>query len=323
MDYVKLGRSGLDVSEICLGCMSFGAPERGNTPWSLNEEQSRPIIKKALELGINFFSTANMYSDGTSEEIVGQALKDFARRDEVVIATKVFVPMRQGPNAMGLSRKAIMTEIDKSLSRLGTDYIDLYQIHRWDHHTPIEETMEALHDLVKAGKIRYIGASSMLAWQFAKAQHVAVNNGWTRFVSMENRLNLLYREEEIEMLPLCKDEGVGVTPYLPLAAGRLTREWNEQTSRSEKDQIAKALFAKTEEIDRKIVGRVEEVAANRGVSRAEIALAWLLQKEEVTAPIIGSTRISHLEDAVSALSVKLTTEEIASLEELYVPHPLV
>ncbi|MEK3884299.1 aldo/keto reductase [Paenibacillus sp. PL2-23] len=323
MEYVKLGRSGLDVSEICLGCMSFGVPERGNAPWSLNEEQSRPIIKRALELGINFFSTANMYSDGTSEEIVGQALKDFARRDEVVIATKVFVPMRQGPNAMGLSRKAIMTEIDKSLSRLGTDYIDLYQIHRWDPHTPVEETMEALHDLVKAGKIRYIGASSMLAWQFAKAQHVAVSNGWTRFVSMENRLNLLYREEEREMLPLCKDEGVGVTPYLPLAAGRLTREWNEQTLRSEKDHIAKALFEKTEEVDRKIAGRVAEVAANRGVSRAEIALAWLLQKEEVTAPIIGSTRISHLEDAVSALSVKLTAEEIVSLEELYVPHPLV
>lgn len=323
MEYVKLGRSGLEVSKLSLGTMSFGVPERGNTSWSLDEEQSRPIIKKALESGINFFSTANMYSDGTSEEILGRALKDFAQRDEVVIATKVFVPMRKGPNAMGLSRKAIMTEIDKSLRRLGTDYVDVYQIHRWDPNTPIEETMEALHDLVKAGKVRYIGASSMLAWQFAKAQHVAERNGWTRFVSMENRLNLLYREEEREMLPLCRDEGVGVTPYLPLAAGRLTRDWNEQTARSEKDQIAKALFIKTEDADRRVAERVAEIAANRGISRAQIALAWLLQKEEVTAPIMGSTKISHLEDAVSALSVKLTSEEITRLEELYIPHPFV
>ena len=323
MEYVRLGRTGLEVSRLSLGGMSFGVPERGNTPWALNEEQSRPIIKKAVELGINFFSTANMYSDGTGEEILGRALKDFSRRDEVVIATKVFVPMRKGPNAMGLSRKAIMAEIDKSLLRLGTDYVDLYQIHRWDSNTPIEETMETLHDLIKAGKVRYIGASSMLAWQFAKAQHVAERNGWTRFVSMENRLNLLYREEEREMLPLCKDEGVGVTPYLPMAAGRLTRDWNEQTSRSEKDQVAKALFARTEEADRKVAERVAEVARNWGLPRAQIALAWVLQKEEVTAPIIGSTKISHLEDAVSALSVKLTPEEITSLEELYVPHPLV
>ena len=323
MEYVKLGRSGLEVSKLSLGTMSFGVPERGNTPWSLDEEQSRPIIKRALESGINFFSTANMYSDGTSEEILGRALKDFTNRDEVVIATKVFVPMRKGPNTMGLSRKAIMTEIDNSLRRLGTNYVDLYQIHRWDPNTPVEETMETLHDLVKAGKVRYIGASSMLAWQFAKAQHVAERNGWTRFVAMENRLNLLYREEEREMLPLCKDEGVGVTPYLPLAAGRLTRDWDEQTSRSMKDQVAKALFIKTEEADRKVAERVAEVAANRGISRAQVALAWLLQKEEVTAPIIGSTKISHLEDAVSALTVKLTPEEIASLEELYIPHPLV
>ena len=323
MEYVRLGRTGLEVSRLSLGGMSFGVPERGNTPWALNEEQSRPIIKKAVELGINFFSTANMYSDGTGEEILGRALKDFSRRDEVVIATKVFVPMRKGPNAMGLSRKAIMAEIDKSLLRLGTDYVDLYQIHRWDSNTPIEETMETLHDLIKAGKVRYIGASSMLAWQFAKAQHVAERNGWTRFVSMENRLNLLYREEEREMLPLCKDEGVGVTPYLPMAAGRLTRDWNEQTSRSEKDQVAKAVFARTEEADRKVAERVAEVARNWGLPRAQIALAWVLQKEEVTAPIIGSTKISHLEDAVSALSVKLTPEEITSLEELYVPHPLV
>lgn len=323
MEYVKLGHSGLEVSRLSLGTMSFGVPERGNTPWSLNEEQSRPIIRKALDLGINFFSSANMYSDGTSEEILGRALRDFTRRDEVVVSTKVFVPMRKGPNAMGLSRKAIMTEIDNSLRRLGTDYVDLYQIHRWDPNTPIEETMETLHDLVKAGKVRYIGASSMLAWQFAKAQHVAERNGWTRFVAMENRLNLLYREEEREMLPLCKDEGVGVTPYLPLAAGRLTRDWNEQTSRSEKDQVAKALFVKTEEADRKVTERVAAVAANRGIPRAQIALAWLLQKEEITAPIIGSTKVSHLEDAVSALSVKLTAEEITSLEELYIPHPLV
>ncbi|MWV46241.1 aldo/keto reductase [Paenibacillus sp. HJL G12] len=323
MEYVKLGRSGLEVSKLSLGTMSFGVPERGNTPWSLDEEHSRPIIKKALESGINFFSTANMYSDGTSEEILGRVLKDFAHRDEVVIATKVFVPMRKGPNAMGLSRKAIMTEIDNSLRRLGTDYVDLYQIHRWDPNTPIEETMEALHDLVKAGKVRYIGASSMLAWQFAKAQHVAERNGWTRFVSMENRLNLLYREEEREMLPLCRDEGVGVTPYLPLAAGRLTRDWNEQTARSEKDQIAKALFIKTEDADRRVAERVAEIAANRGISRAQVALAWLLQKEEVTSPIMGSTKISHLEDAVSALSVKLTSEEITRLEELYIPHPSV
>ncbi|KZZ84131.1 aldo/keto reductase [Bacillus sp. SJS] len=323
MNYVKLGRSGLDVSRLCLGCMSFGEPERGNTPWSLSEEESRPIIKKALDMGINFFSTANMYSDGTSEEIVGRALKDYARRDEVVVATKVFVPMRKGPNGMGLSRKAIMTEIDNSLQRLGTDYIDLYQIHRWDPHTPIEETMEALHDVVKAGKVRYIGASSMLAWQFLKAQHTAELHGWTRFISMENRLNLLYREEEREMLPLCKEEGVGVTPYLPLAAGRLTREWNEQTHRSENDQIAKALFSRTEEADRKVAERVAEVAAGRGVPRAQIALAWILQKEVVTSPIIGATKVNHLEDGVSALSIRLTEEEIKSLEELYVPHRLV
>lgn len=323
MEYVKLGRSGLDVSKLSLGTMSFGVPERGNTPWSLNEENSRPIIKRAIELGINFFSTANMYSDGTSEEILGRAIRDFTRRDEAVIATKVFVPMRKGPNAMGLSRKTIMTEIDNSLRRLGTDYIDLYQIHRYDPNTPIEETMEALHDLVKAGKVRYLGASSMLAWQFAKAQSTAERNGWTRFMAMENRLNLLYREEEREMLPLCKDQGVGITPYLPLAAGRLTRDWDQRTERSENDQVAKAMFIRTEEADRKVAQRVAEVAANRGLPRAQIALAWLLHKEEVTAPVIGSTLISQLEDSVSALSVQLTPEEITSLEELYIPHPVI
>lgn len=323
MDYVKLGSTGLDVSRLSVGGMSFGVPERGNAPWSLNEEQSRPILQKAVELGINFFSTANMYSDGTSEEIIGRALRDFARRDEVVIATKVFVPMRKGPNATGLSRKAIMTEIDNSLRRLGTDYVDLYQIHRWDPHTPIEETMEALHDVVKAGKARYLGASSMLAWQFAKAQHVAERHGWTRFVAMENRLNLLYREEEREMLPLCRDEGVGITPYLPLAAGRLTRDWQEQTSRSANDPVARALFLKTEEADRRVAERVAEVAAGRGLPRAQIALAWVLQQEGIAAPIIGATRTAHLDDAVAALSVKLTAEETASLEKLYIPHPLV
>lgn len=323
MEYVKLGRSGLDVSKLSLGTMSFGVPERGNTPWSLNEENSRPIIKRAIELGINFFSTANMYSDGTSEEILGRAIRDFTRRDEAVIATKVFVPMRKGPNAMGLSRKTIMTEIDNSLRRLGTDYIDLYQIHRYDPNTPIEETMEALHDLVKAGKVRYLGASSMLAWQFAKAQSTAERNGWIRFMAMENRLNLLYREEEREMLPLCKDQGVGITPYLPLAAGRLTRDWDQRTERSENDQVAKAMFIRTEEADRKVAQRVAEVAANRGLPRAQIALAWSLHKEEVTAPVIGSTRISQLEDSVSALSVQLKPEEITSLEELYIPHPVI
>ncbi|WP_042197176.1 aldo/keto reductase [Paenibacillus camerounensis] len=323
MEYVKLGRSGLEVSRLSLGTMGFGVPERGNTPWSLKEEESRPVIKQAVELGINFFSTANMYSDGTSEEMLGRALKDFTRRDQVVIATKVFVPMRKGPNTMGLSRKAVMTEVDNSLRRLGTDYIDLYQIHRWDSATPIEETMEALHDLVKAGKVRYLGASSMLAWQFAKAQHTAELNGWTRFIAMENRLNLLYREEEREMLPLCKDQGVGITPYLPLAAGRLTRDWDQSTPRSEKDQIARAMFVNTEEGDRRVAERVAEVAAKRGIGRAQVALAWLLQKEGITAPVIGATRISHLEEAVSSLDIQLSAEEIASLEALYIPHPLI
>lgn len=280
MEYTKLGRTGLDVSRICLGCMSYGVPERGMAPWSLNEEQSRPFIKRALELGINFFDTANVYSDGTSEEIVGRALKEFARRDEVVIATKVFFRMHQGPNGAGLSRKAIMTEIDNSLKRLGTDYVDLYQIHRWDNDTPIEETMEALHDVVKAGKVRYIGASSMYAWQFLQAQHVAERNGWTKFVSMQNYLNLLYREEEREMLPLCREEGIGVIPWSPLAKGRLTRDWNEQTARSEIDEVGKAFYAKMAEADRKVVEVVAEIAAKRGIPRAQVALAWVLQKSK-------------------------------------------
>lgn len=322
MDYVKLGYTGAEVSRLCLGCMSYGVPERGPHPWSLNEEQSRPFIKKALELGINFFDTANVYSDGTSEEIVGRALKDFARRDEIVIATKVQGRMRSGTNGAGLSRKAIMHEIDESLRRLGTDYVDLYQIHRWDPQTPIEETMEALHDVVKAGKALYIGASSMYAWQFLKALHVAEKNGWTRFVTMQNYLNLLYREEEREMLPLCEAEKIGVIPWSPLARGRLTRDWEEQSYRSETDEFGKSLYTATAAADRKVVERVAEIAAERGIPRAQVALAWVLQKQPVTAPIIGATKPHHLDDAVAALSVKLTPEEIAKLEEPYVPHPI-
>ncbi|WP_404328222.1 aldo/keto reductase [Mesobacillus maritimus] len=323
MEYVKLGNTGMDVSRLCLGCMSFGAPERGSHQWVLNEEKSRPMIKKALELGINFFDTANVYSDGTSEEIVGRALKDYSKRDEVVIATKVHGRMHQGPNGAGLSRKAIMSEIDNSLRRLGTDYVDLYQIHRWDYDTPIEETMGALHDVVKAGKARYIGASSMYAWQFQKALHIAEKNGWTRFVSMQNYLNLLYREEEREMLPLCKEEKIGVIPWSPMARGRLTRDWDATTARSETDEFGKYLYEKTAESDRLVVERVAQIAEIRGVPRAQIALAWVLQKDMVTAPIIGATKMSHLEDAVASLEVKLSPEEIVFLEEPYVPHPVV
>ena len=323
MDYVNLGRTGLKVSRICLGCMTYGVPDRGAHPWSLDEEKSRPFIKRALELGINFFDTANTYSDGTSEEIVGRALRDFARREEIILATKVFYPMREGANARGLSRKSIMIEIDASLRRLGTDYVDLYQIHRWDKHTPIEETLEALHDVIKAGKARYIGASSMYAWQFSKAQYTARQNGWTPFASMQNHYNLLYREEEREMLPLCAAEGVGVVPWSPLARGRLTRDWNETTNRLESDEFGKTLYAATADADRKIVERVAEVAAQRGVPRAQVALAWLVQKPFITAPIVGASKLNHLDDAVAALSLKLSTEEIASLEEPYAPHPVV
>ncbi|KKI90464.1 oxidoreductase [Bacillus sp. SA1-12] len=323
MEYVKLGNTGLDVSKLCLGCMSFGVAERWLHPWVLNEERTRPIIKKALEAGINFFDTANVYSDGTSEEIVGRALNDYANRDEVVLATKVFFPMHDGPNGSGLSRKAILSEIDNSLKRLGTDYVDLYIIHRWDYDTPIEETMEALHEVVKSGKARYIGASAMHAWQFQKALHVAEKNGWTRFVSMQNHLNLIYREEEREMLPLCREEKIAVTPYSPLASGRLTRDWSETTHRSETDQIQKSKYDATAEADRLVVERVAAIAEKRGVPRIHIALAWLLQKETVAAPIIGATKISHLEDAVGALSIKLSPEEINLLEEPYVPHQIV
>jgi 1-deoxyxylulose-5-phosphate synthase len=320
MDYVNLGDTGLKVSRLCLGCMTYGVPDRGAHPWTLDEEQSRPFIRRALELGINFFDTSNSYSDGTSEEILGRAIRDFASRDDVVIATKVFFPMRKGSNSRGLSRKSIMTEIDASLRRLGMDYIDLYQIHRWDYSTPIEETLEALHDLIKQGKVRYIGASSMFAWQFCKALHLAGQHGWTRFATMQNHYNLLYREEEREMMPLCADEGIGVLPWSPLARGRLTRDWGESSTRMETDEVGKKLYTETEDADRKIVERVAGIAAKRGVTHAQIALAWMLEKPVVTAPIIGASKPHHLEDAVAALSLRLSAEEISSLEEPYVPH---
>lgn len=320
MDYVKFGRTGLEVSPICLGCMTYGAPDRGNHAWTLDEEKSRPLIRQALELGINFLDTANVYSDGHSEEIVGRAVKDFARREEVVIATKVHGRMRPGPNGAGLSRKAIMAEIDNSLTRLGMDYVDLYQIHRWDYSTPIEETLEALTDVVKAGKARYIGASSMYSWQLSKALYTSRLNGWSEFVSMQNHLNLLYREEEREMLPLCEDEGLAVIPWSPLARGRLTRDWDDTTERQQKDEFGKTLYTQAVDSDRKIVEAVAKIAAARGVPRAQVAVAWHVQKPEVTAPIIGASKPNHLADAVAALSLDLTAEEIAAIEEPYVPH---
>ena len=323
MDYVKLGSTGLEVSRICLGCMTYGEPDRGNHTWTLPEDQSRPLLRQAIELGITFLDTANVYSDGSSEEIVGRAIKDFARREEIVLATKVNSRMRPGPNGAGLSRRAIFAEIDNSLHRLGTDYVDLYQIHRWDPTTPIEETLEALHDVVKAGKARYIGASSMFAWQFAKAIYTSRLNGWAEFVSMQNHVNLLHREEEREMLPLCEDQGVGVIPWSPLARGRLTRDWNETTERQNTDLFGETLYGATLEADRKIVDAVAAVARARGVSRAQVALAWLAQKSVVTAPIIGASKPHHLTDAVAALSLQLTDEEIGQLEAPYVPHPVV
>ena len=323
MEYVKLGNTGLDVSRICLGCMGFGDVERWTHKWVLDEESSRPIIKRALELGINFFDTANIYSLGKSEEILGRALKDFADRDEVVIATKLFSRMRDTPNGAGLSRKAILSEIDKSLKRLQTDYVDLYIIHRWDYFTPIEETMEAMHDVVKAGKARYIGASAMYAWQFQKALYTAEKHGWTRFVSMQNHLNLIYREEEREMIPLCKAEKIALTPYSPLAAGRLARDFTETTKRLETDQVARMKYDATEEADRLVIDRLAKVSEKYGVPRAQIALAWLMQKEPVTIPVIGATKLSHLESLVPAISVKLTPEDVAFMEEPYVPHRVV
>ena len=324
MNYVKLGNTGLDVSPICLGCMSFGTAEGWmHDQWALNEEESRTIIQRALDLGVNFFDTANAYASGVSEEILGRALNDFASRDEVVIATKVFVPMSKGPNGGGLSRKHIMGQIDASLKRLGTDYIDLYIIHRWDYNTPIEETMAALHDVVRTGKVRYIGASAMYAWQFQKALHVAEKNGWTRFVSMQNHYNLLYREEEREMIPLCHEEKIAVTPYSPLASGRVARPWAESTTRLETDPIAKQKYDATAEADKQIVDRVAKVAEKHGVPMAHVSLAWLLQIAPVVAPVIGATKIAHLESAVDSLSVQLTPEDVAYLEEPYVPHPVV
>jgi aryl-alcohol dehydrogenase-like predicted oxidoreductase len=320
MDYINLGKTGLKVSRICLGCMSFGSPL--SRKWMLNEEQSRPIIKKAVESGVNFFDTANMYSAGLSEEITGRALADFSKREEVVIATKVFFPMREDVNGRGLSRKEIFTEVDMSLRRLKTDYIDLYQIHRWDYETPVEETLEALHDVVKAGKVRYIGASSMFAWQFCKTLYLSDLNRWTRFVSMQPYYNLLYREEEREMLPLCTEEGIGVLPWSPLARGRLTRPWKERslTKRAKTDSYGKILYEGTEKADKKVVDCVTEISNARGISHAQVSLAWILSKPVVTAPIVGTTKIEHLEDAVSALTLKLSDEEIKKLEEQYVPH---
>ncbi|MEJ0088450.1 MAG: aldo/keto reductase [Limisphaerales bacterium] len=324
MKYIRLGSTGLKVSRICLGCMTYGVAERGSHLWALPEEKSRPFIQRALELGINFFDTANGYSGGTSEEITGRALRDFAKRDEIVLATKVFLPWRDKPNTGGLSRKAIFTAVDDSLRRLGMDYIDLYQIHRWDYETPIAETLEALHDVVKSGKVRYIGASSMHAWQFAQALHLADAHGWTRFVSMQPHYNLIYREEEREMLGLCKAEGIGVIPWSPLARGKLARHWQEQpvTDRSRTDDFAQKLYAHTEAADRAVVERVTQLAAKRGLPPSQIALAWLLHKPVVTAPIVGASKPGQLEDAVAAVDVNLSAEEIASLEEPYVPHAI-
>jgi aryl-alcohol dehydrogenase (NADP+) len=321
MEYTRLGATGLEVSRICLGMMSFGEPERGNHSWSLSEEDSRPLIEKALAAGINFLDTANVYSAGSSEEITGRAIRDFGSRDDVVLATKVHGRMHEGPNGGGLSRKAILRELDDSLQRLGTDYIDLYQIHRWDPRTPVEETLEALDSAVRSGKVRYLGASSMWAWQFSKALHLAGEHGWHRFVSMQDHYNLLNREEEREMHPLCADEGIGVIPWSPLARGRLTRDWEETTNRSANDAFGSRLYDETS--DRAIVARVAEIAGERGVSRAQVALAWVLAKPVISAPIVGVTKDAHLDDAVAAVDLQLSDEEIARLEEPYTPHRVV
>jgi len=323
MQFTRLGRTGLSVSRICLGCMTYGVPGRGAHPWTLDEDASRPLIRQAVEAGINFFDTANIYSDGTSEEIVGRALRDFARRDEIVVATKGRFGLRRAPNVGGLSRKALFQQVDASLQRLGMDHVDLYQIHRWDPETPIEETMEALHDIVKAGKARYIGASSMHAWQFAKAQHVAARNGWTPFVSMQPEWSLIYREEEREMIPLCLDQGVGVIPWSPLARGRLARPWGEHTPRIATDAFGASLFKQTEAADRQVADALGAVSGERGAPRAQVALAWLLARPGVTAPIIGASKPSQLDDAIAALALTLTDDEIKALEAPYVPHAVV
>ena len=329
MEYVNLGRTGLKVSRICLGCMTYGRPPAAGEPkagrhaWALNEEQSQPFLKQALDLGINFFDTANVYSSGASEEVLGRFLKENARREAVVVATKVQGVMREEPNGRGLSRKAILQELDESLRRLQMDFVDLYQIHRWDYETPIEETLEALHDAVKAGKVRYIGASSMYSWQFAKALYLADQHGWTRFVSMQNHYNLLYREEEREMIPLCREEGIGIIPWSPLARGRLARPWqSETTKRTETDNFGNTMYARTEESDRKVVEQLTELGKKLEASQASLALAWMLGKPGITAPIVGATKKNHLEDAVAALSIRLTPEQVAALEESYIPHPV-
>jgi aryl-alcohol dehydrogenase-like predicted oxidoreductase len=323
MEYVRLGGTGLKVSRLVLGCMSFGVPERGTHAWTLGEDESRPIIHKALDIGINFFDTANAYSDGTSEEIVGRLLHNMVPRDEVVIATKVYGRMSSDANGMGLSRKSIFREIDNSLRRLGTDYIDLYQIHFWDNDTPIEETLEALNDIARAGKVRYIGASNTYAWQLALAIGVSDKNGWPRFACMQSHLNLLYREEERETLPLCQSEGIGIITFSPLARGRLARTWTDTSTRSETDAVTKRFYGATEEADRKVVEAVAQIAERRGVPRAHVAMAWVAQKPGVTAPIIGATKEQHLDDAFAALSLKLAPDEVAALEEPYVPHAVV
>jgi len=328
MDYINLGKTGLKVSRICLGCMTYGSPatgeiKPGSHAWTLSEEESQPFLRQALGIGINFFDTANVYSRGDSEKILGRFLKTNARREAVVIATKVHGIMRDEPNGRGLSRKSIFFELDESLRRLQTDYVDLYQIHRWDYETPIEETLEALSDVVKSGKVRYIGASSMYAWQFTKALYLAQLHGWTRFVSMQNHYNLLYREEEREMIPLCQSEGIGIIPWSPLARGRLARPWQtESTKRYETDQFGKSLYSQTEKIDHTVVDRLGRISEQRRTSRAQIALAWMLSKPAITSPIVGATKPHHLSDAAAALSLRLTPEEIASLEEPYTPHPI-
>lgn len=324
MQYVKLGKTGLEVSRICLGCMGFGDPERWLHKWVVNEEQTHTVLRHAIEKGINFFDTANIYALGTSEEYVGSALKKFTKRDDIVLATKVHGRMTDGPNGGGLSRKAILAEVDNSLRRLQTDYIDLYQIHRWDYGTPIEETLEALNDIVRAGKVRYIGASAMYAWQFQKALFISETRGWAKFVSMQNHLNLIYREEEREMLPLCADAGIGVIPYSPMASGKLTRAWSEDSSaRASTDQILQMKYGASADIDAPILARVGDVSERLGIPRSHVALAWLLQKPQVAAPIVGPTTIAHIDDAIGAIDVTLPAEDIKYLEELYVPHKVV
>lgn len=323
MEYTKLGNTGLDVSKICLGAMSFGDPVNWIHKWVLEEADSRPIIKGALDLGINFFDTANVYSIGRSEEILGAALKDYAKRDEIVLATKVHQKMFDGPNGGGLSRKHIMSQIDQSLKRLQTDYVDLFIIHRWDYNTPIEETMAALHDVVKSGKARYIGASAMHAYQFQKANYIAEKNGWTKFVSMQNHLNLIYREEEREMIPYCESEGIALTTYSPLASGRLARSNNESSKRLVTDEVARSKYDETADKDQLIIDRVGELASRYGVSRVEISLAWLFSKPTLAAPVIGATKMSHVETAVKATGIALDPADIAYLEEPYVPHRIV